>query len=219
LKIFFDIDGVIIDGWSSPDRRIRWDVTMEQDLGICPEVFQKAFFAPQRPGTASMMDACVKGEANLKHVLSELLPSLGYRGSIDAFVDYWFSKDSNINQDVLEIVKRLKEVDGVTLYLATTQEHFRAAYLWHELGLKDLFAAIFYSASLGVTKSEPSYYTIVNAKIDIQPSERPLFFDDMPTVITAARTAGWDAHVFNTVEDLLQNPRIAGVLDGRVGCI
>ena len=213
MKIFFDVDGVIIDGWhAEPERRKPWDATIEQDLGVGREAFQRAFFGSPQRGAESLMSACVRGEGDLKEILSGLLPTLGYRGSGDAFVEYWFAKDSNVNQDVLEIVKRLGQCEEVELYLATGQEHYRAAYLWNDLGLKDLFDGIFYSARLGVPKHQAGFFAKINAKLDISPSERPLFFDDSDRVVTAARAAGWDAYIFDTVEDLSRNSRLMSIL-------
>ncbi len=215
MKIFFDIDGVIIDGWhSKPARRKPWDTTIEQDLGVSREAFQRAFFTPPQRGADSLMSACLRGEGDLKDTLAELLPTLGYRGSVDAFVEYWFVKDSNINQDVLEIVKRLRQCEEVELYLATCQEHHRAAYLWNDLGLKELFNDIFYSARLGVPKDRTGFFDKINAQLDISPSERPLFFDDAEKVVATARAAGWDAHIFDTVKDLSRNPRLVRILGG-----
>ena len=213
MRIFFDVDGVIIDGWhSNPERRKPWDTTLEQDLGVNREAFQQAFFTPPQRGTESLMSACVRGEGDLKDILAELLPTLGYRGSVDAFTEYWFVKDSNINQDVLKIVKRLIHCEEVELYLATGQEHHRAAYLWNDLGLKNLFNDIFYSARLGVLKDRTGFFDIINAQLDISPSEGPLFFDDQKKVVSAARAAGWDAHIFDTAEDLLRNSRLMSIL-------
>ena len=213
MKIFFDIDGVIIDGWhSKPERRKPWDTTIEQDLGVSREAFQRALFMPQQRGTDSLMSACLRGEDDLKDILAELLPALGYRGAVDTFVEYWFVKDSNINQDVLSIVKRVRQCEEVELYIATAQEHHRAAYLWNDLGLKELFNDIFYSARLGVPKNRTGFFAEINAQLDISPSDRPLFFDDTEKVVTAARAAGWDAHVFDTVEDLSRNSRLLSIL-------
>ncbi len=213
MKIFFDVDGVIIDGWhSNPERRKPWDATIEPDLGVSREAFQQAFFTPPQRGAESLMSACVRGEGDLKETLAELLPTLGYRGSVDGFVEYWFVKDSNINQDVLEIVKRLGQCGEVALYIATAQEHHRAAYLWNDLGLKELFDDIFYSARLGVAKDRIEFFAKINAQLHIPPAERPLFFDDREKVVTAARAAGWDAQIFDTIEDLSRNSRVVSIL-------
>jgi len=216
MKIFFDVDGVIIDGWhANPERRKPWNATIEQDLGICREAFQRAFFSPLRQGAESLMDACLRGEADLKDVLSEILPTLGYHGSVDTFATYWFEKDSNVNQDVLNIVKRLRQCEEVELYIATAQEHHRASYLWNDLGLKELFDDIFYSARLGVSKDRPDFFAKINAQLDIGAAERPLFFDDTETVVRAARAAGWDAHIFDTVEDISRHSRLVRILTAQ----
>ena len=78
--------------------------------------------------------------------------------------------------------------------------------------MKELFDDIFYSARLGVLKDQTGFFEIINAEFDISPAERPLFFDDTETVVTAARTAGWDAHIFDTVEDLARNSRLVSLL-------
>jgi putative hydrolase of the HAD superfamily len=212
VKIFFDVDGVLIDGWhSKPELRRPWDATIEQDLGVDREAFREKFFGTESPNRA-VIHACVRGERDLKEALAATLPAVGYAGSVDAFMRYWFEKDSNVNRDVMEAVKRLARHAHVELYLATGQEHHRAAYLWDELGLKEHFKDIFYSARLGHLKSAPEFYLEVNRALGIGPAEQPLFFDDREDVAALARAAGWDACVFETASDLLNHPRLAGLL-------
>jgi len=112
----------------------------------------------------------------------------------------------------MESVKRLARHDHLELYLATGQEHYRAAYLWDELGFKDHFKDIFYSARLGHLKNAPEAFLEINRALRIGPDERPLFFDDREDVVALAREAGWDACVFNTVADLLTHPRLSNLL-------
>jgi putative hydrolase of the HAD superfamily len=40
-------------------------------------------------------------------------------------------------------------------------------------------------------------------------TEAPLFFDDTPKVIDGARLHGWEAVLFNTVDDCIAHPWIA----------
>ena len=71
MKIFFDVDGVIIDGWhAKPERRKPWDATIEQDFGVRREAFQRAFFTPPTRGVESFMSTCVRGEGDLKEILA-----------------------------------------------------------------------------------------------------------------------------------------------------
>jgi putative hydrolase of the HAD superfamily len=81
LKIFFDVDGVLIDGWhGKPERRKRWDATIERDLGVDSKAFQERFFDSPTAGSPSLMHACLSGACDLKEALARVLPSIGYAG-------------------------------------------------------------------------------------------------------------------------------------------
>jgi putative hydrolase of the HAD superfamily len=214
LKIFFDVDGVLIDGWhSKPQYRRPWDVTIEQDLGIDGEAFRKRFFeSPMEGMFDSPMHACAKGACDLKKALASILPSVGYEGPVDSFIRYWFEKDSNLNRDMLDVVKQLTRHPHLDLYLATGQEHYRAAYLWNELELGRHFKDIFYSAKLGCSKSSTNFFDAINHRLGITPDERPLFFDDQEEIVRMACASGWDARVFNTAKDVRQHSRLRGLV-------
>ncbi len=214
MRVFFDVDGVLLDGWhAQPDRRKPWDLTLEQDLGIARDALQRALFLPTAGGEAAILPT-IRGETDLKDVLADLLPTLGYGGSVEEFLAYWFRNDSNLNHAVLDVVRRLRACDGLSLYLATSQEHHRAAYLWRDLAFEALFDDIFYSARLGATKDQEAFFARVNAQLGIAEGDRPLFFDDTERNVLTARAAGWDAHRFDSVDDLLGNPRLASLLAG-----
>lgn len=48
--------------------------------------------------------------------------------------------------------------------------------------------------------------------LGIAPGERPLFFDDHSEVVRTARAAGWDAQLVDTPEDVVNHPRLKGLL-------
>ena len=213
MKVFFDVDGVLIDGWhAKPERRRPWDVTMEEDLGIDREAFRKALFVPQAGFKEAPMLACARGEQNLKEVLGEILPGIGYPGSAAEVMSYWFEKDSNINSAVLDVVRGLSRIETLQLYLATGQEHHRAAYLWNDLKFREHFQEIFYSAKLGQLKSSPEFFHAINADLAIEPGDQVLFFDDQEDVVETARSVGWNACQFDEVEDILSHPWLKGLL-------
>jgi putative hydrolase of the HAD superfamily len=213
LKIFFDVDGVLIDGWhGKPERRKRRDATIERDLGVDSKAFQERFFSSPTAGFPSLMHACVNGACDLKEALASVLPSVGYAGSIDAFVAYWFAKDSNVNYDVLGVVKRLALHANVELYLVTGREHYRAHYLWNQLGFRKYFKDILYSAKLGHLRGTRAFFQAINTALEVAPSERPIFFDDQEEIVRSAREIGWDACVFDTVGDLQTHPRLVTLL-------
>lgn len=206
--VFFDVDGVLIDGWrASPGHHRSWDASLEADFGIEPRAFRAAFFGPPEFRHASPMFACILGRRHLEDALGEVLPRLGYQGPVEDFIAYWFEKDAVLNDEVLELVRRIR-ASGAELYLATGQEHRRARYLWHTLGLSRLFDAMFYSAAIGYWKQDIRFFEAINQALRIGPSDRPLFFDDQPLVVSTARRAGWDAVLFRTIDDLRDHPRL-----------
>lgn len=211
MKIFFDVDGVLIHGWhSKPELRRPWNSTIEEDLGVDRDAFREKFFGTGSVNRA-VIHACVRGERDLKEALAGTLPAVGYAGPVEEFMRYWFEKDSHVNCEVMDAVRRLVRHDHIELYLATGQEHYRAAYLWDELGFKKHFKDIFYSARLGHLKDGPDFFLAINRELGITSTERPLFFDDREDVVGFARTAGWDACQFDTAADLFNHPRLIGL--------
>lgn len=204
--VFFDVDGVLVHGYHArPELQRHWDAQLLQDLGIDRERFRNEFIFD------IFIKKVIVGEMSLVEALDRRLPSLGYRGSPMAFINYWLSHDSDLNQPLLDIVRQLRARDDLRLYIATNQDHMRALWLWQTLGLGELFEDIFYSARAGVRKPEPGFFDFIEHRIGPQ-TEPPLFFDDTPKVIDGARRAGWEAVLFTTVEDVTNHPWIAARL-------
>jgi len=204
--IIFDVDGVLVNGYhANPARVVPWDKDLLADTGVDPDRLRREF----------IFDIFVKkvivGEMAFTDALEKRLPALGYRGSPMTFARYWLEKDSNLNQPLLDIVRRLRARGDVRLYIATNQEHLRANWLWSVLGLGDLFEDIFYSARIGARKPDPRFYAYVDDRIG-GGTEPPLFFDDSEAVVAGARKAGWEAVCFDTVEDCASHPWVAGRL-------
>ncbi|MDP1639873.1 MAG: HAD-IA family hydrolase [Hyphomicrobium sp.] len=201
--VFFDADGVLVHGYHArPERRIRWDENLLNDLGVDPERFRTEF----------IFDIFIKkviiGQMPLVEALDRVLPSLGYKGSAMNFVSYWLSHDSNVNQPLLDTIRRLRQANDSRLYIATNQDHVRAQWLWLTLGFRDHFDDIFYSARLGVLKPNPTYFEAIASRIGRQ-DQPPLFFDDSEEVVAGARCAGWDAVLYDDHEDCISHPWIA----------
>jgi len=211
VKIFFDVDvdGVLIDGWHvNPDLRKPWSANIEADLGVNLAQFESLFFETRYNDTGSLMDSCMVGEQDLKDALVQVLPELSYAGSVDEFVNYWFERDSNVSIEVQKVVKQLRSNSELELFIATGQEHHRAAFLWQELGFSAYFKEMFYSADLGYLKDDPRFFESINQHLKISHQEKPIFFDDREDIVALARQAGWDSTVFNSVDDIVAHPRL-----------
>jgi putative hydrolase of the HAD superfamily len=209
MKIFFDVDGVLIDGWHANSAlRKPWDATLEVDLGVDRNAFQERFFGTPDSRSTSPMFACVTGRRDLRDALADILPQLGYHGRIEDFVRYWFEKDSNVNADVFRLLEDIRNGGGAKIYVATGQEHHRASYLWNELGFSKRFDGMFYSAKIGHPKKDVRFFDAINRALGIGAEQRPLFFDDQPEIVELAKRAGWDGTVFASVNDVREHPRL-----------
>jgi hypothetical protein len=67
MKIFFDVDGVLINGCHSNSAlRKPWDATPEANLGINREAFRKLFFGTPGSRSTSPMYECLTGRRDLR---------------------------------------------------------------------------------------------------------------------------------------------------------
>jgi len=200
--VLFDVDGVLVHGYHArPEKQIRWDENLLADLGVDPERFKNEFIYD------IFVKQVIVGRMSLLEALDRTLPRLGYRGPSMAFAGYWLSHDSHVNQPLLDVVARLKAT-GTPLYIATNQEHMRAQWLWQQLKFGELFDDMFHSARIGHTKPHKPYFDWVNNRLRPQ-AEAPLFFDDREEVVSGAREHGWEAVLYDELEDVTSHPWIA----------
>lgn len=196
--VLFDVDGVLLHGYD----QVRWTDNLLADLGVDPERFNNEFIFDL------FIKKVVVGQMSLLEALERTLPGLGYRGPAMAFVGYWLSRDSNVNEPMLDVVRRLKAAGGSRLFLATNQEHMRAQWLWQQLKFSDMFEDMFHSARVGHAKPAKPYFDWVSNRLGPQ-AEKPLFFDDREDIVKAAGAHGWEAVQVNDIGDVTGHPWIA----------
>ena len=202
--VLFDVDGVLMHGWHTrEDRRRRWDVHLKDDLGVDPADFYEQFIRTR------FISEVLNGRRSLIAELEEVLPRIGYRGSPMNFAAYWLQRDAQLNHPLLDAIRQLRASGKVgKLYIASNQEHLRALHLWSALGLQHLFDDIFYAARLGASKPDRGFFEDVAKRIGPQ-AEPPLLFDDHDAVVDAARAFGWEAVIYNDLEDFTTHPWVA----------
>ena len=190
--LMIDVDGVVI----RHPQGLRWDHTIQADLGVDPVKLQRAFFAVHWPDV-------VNGRADLHARLALVLPDLAPHLTPDVLTAYWFTKDAHLNQGFLD---QLDGLDGqYALHLATVQEHLRADHLWNRLGLRERFADIHYAADYGCGKPDPAFFEAVARRTRHAPHEL-LLIDDSPRNVEAALACGWRAGLWDdtqTVADVI----------------
>lgn len=180
--LMLDVDGVVVNG--RPGDRLSWATDIERDLGIDPERLEHHFFRPHWPDV-------VAGRKQLVEVLNDCLPVLEAPVSAEDFVDYWFARDSGVDDAVLAACDDLR-AEGMTIYLATNQEHLRARYLMGTLGLGNHVDGIVYSAAHGVKKPDPAFFRAAERHSGFG-AEDHVLVDDQAKNVEAAREAGWAA--------------------------
>lgn len=179
--VVFDVDGVLIDISIEKSQE-----QLEKDWGISPsqtgDFFQNEF------------RACLHGEADLKEALTPYLQEWKWNDSVNAFLDYWFESQKEVDHRLLEEVKNLQK-KGLKVYLATNQEKYRAKYFLHTLGFKDIFDGMFVSYEMGFTKKNPEFFQILLEKIHCQPDE-VIFWDDHMKYVQSAQSVGIHAEFY-----------------------
>jgi putative hydrolase of the HAD superfamily len=194
--IFFDVNGVLIKGLSDRIDGVdaSWTATLERDLGIDPFELEAIFF------NRAFKDVQM-GKKDLVKAMTDILPEIRYNGMAQTVINYWFEKDSEINQATFEVIKKLKEVPGKRLFIASNQEKYRAYHLWDTLGFKKYFEEFYFSGRMGMLKKDPKFFNAIENELCL--TERDcLLIDDNPEVIKAAKEAGWHTYLFTTAEAL-----------------
>lgn len=180
--LMLDVDGVLVTGRPSDGQ--HWYAELETDLGIDPLWLKTAFFS------VDWVDI-VEGRANLLSCLQVRLDQLEAKFCAKKVVSYWFNMDSRIDYAVLANCAILRS-QGVAIYLATNQEHCRARFLMNEMGLAAHVDGIVYSAQLGFSKPDASFYDAAAQIVGHEPSDIMLIDDTLKNV-AGAQDAGWSA--------------------------
>jgi putative hydrolase of the HAD superfamily len=203
--LLFDVDGVLVHSRFHPDasKRRLWDEHLYDDLGVRPEHLQGLF----GPDFMQVMT----GKTSLVSALDAFLPAIGYRGSTMSFITYWMERDTHINYGLVDAILRLRRTSDVQVFLATNQEHIRAAFLWREFRLEHIFDDMLYAARLGAIKPEPEFFRAVDQRLGTQ-GQPPLLFDDSRSVVARAREHGWESVLFQRMEDFTGHPWMASRL-------
>jgi len=183
MKILMvDVDGVLVSG--RPADGLPAFTDAQRDLGLDMAKLQQHFFTPHWADIVSGREPI---ELRLQSVLAEIAPHLG----VEDVLRYWFENDSRLDQRLLDDLAGLRAT-GTKLYLATNQEHRRAAWLMQHLGFADRFDGIFYSAALGHKKPSVEFFEIATQRAGVDPADIG-FIDDAAQNIEAARQCGWAA--------------------------
>ena len=182
--LLLDADGVVLK------KHRYFSDTYAEDYGIPPEKVIPFFKNEFRK--------CQEGEADLKEELVPYLKQWNWSGSVEEFMRYWFDTDTEVDNEVLDMVQKFRE-QGVQCYLATDQEKYRAEYIREMLhGELDGF---FFSCEVGASKDTPEFFTAVLKSVNVEPGE-VTYFDDDQVNVKVAEKMGIDSHFYTDIAAL-----------------
>jgi len=191
MKVFlFDADGVL----TLPEELFA--VMYARSRGLDPEPIQQFF--------KNEWNQIVTGKQDLKESIESNPEIWQWSGTTDELLEYWFKTEDVQNNDLLEIIRTLRE-DGAHCYLATDQEKYRGDYMKNVM-FKDLFDEFFISSDIGLKKSNPQFFTkVLETLRETHPSLEMgdiTFFDDSQVKVDSAIEAGVNGVVFQGNEQV-----------------
>ena len=197
--LMVDVDGVLVHGRPADGRPVFSE--LKRDLGLSLERLRAEFFNRH-------WEAIVTGREPMMPRLAAVLGQIAPHISAEQLVAYWMHNDSRMLPEDVAALDEARAA-GLRVYLATNQEHIRAAYLMGEMGLGAHVDGIAYSAALGTRKPEADFYRLAAAQVGALSGEIG-FVDDVAENVAAARRVGWRAVQFTGAETLREV--IAGVV-------
>ncbi|MBI4004533.1 HAD-IA family hydrolase [Candidatus Roizmanbacteria bacterium] len=190
--LLLDVDGVIVNAR-------RFSETLEKDYGLTEEdtlLFFKGKFLD-----------CLIGKADLYEELLPHLKEWGWAKSVDEFVEYWFTSEHKIDEQLMDYVGELRK-KGIKCYIVTNQEKYRTEYLLSEMNFDTLFDGIFSSAHIGFRKPREDFFLYVLRRLKGIKRDEIVLWDNTPEHIESARQLGIHAELykgFDTFREKMKN--------------
>jgi putative hydrolase of the HAD superfamily len=141
---------------------------------------------------------CQKGQLDLKQEIQPYLKNWGYTGTVDEYLNKWFTGGAIADEEVLALVKTIRK-SGTKCYLATDQEKYRAEYINTKLNFSQLFDGTFYSCNLGHQKSEQEYFNKIATELNLNPEEIA-YWDDDEANVQIAQATGIKSYFYTDIE-------------------
>lgn len=190
--IIFDADGVII-------RSKMFSYYYAQDFGVDISVFSEFF--------KYHFSDCLVWKTDLKTKISSYLLEWWWSWSADEFLQYWFSVENRLDQELVQVIQELRK-SGIICVVATNQEKYRTEFMIDHMDFKNLFHKTYSSCNIGLKKPDVEFYNFIIEDIrktyNIAKSEL-LFFDDDQLNIDAANWIGLKSILYAHIDDLLNN--------------
>lgn len=140
------------------------------------------------------------GKKNLEEEVEQFLGDWNWNQSAKKLLEYWFSYENDIDQEVIDILQDLRE-QGIKVYLASDHSKYRANDLWENVGMKEYFDGHFFSCHLGATKEDNAYYEQVLKTLQLEANE-VAFLDDEEENVETGIKVGLQAKFYSSIDQL-----------------
>ncbi len=186
--IMFDADGVLIN-------TERFSNQLTRDYGISTEMTKPFFEGP--------FAKCLTGKCDLKEEIAPYLDKWGWNKGVDAFLDYWFTSEHKVDEELVLYIQALRK-QGLVCVVATNQEKHRAEYMLQKMGFENSFDGLYASGHLGHKKPSSDFYEKVFNTFKDMNKKEVLFWDDDTENVLGAREFGINAEQYISFEDFKQ---------------
>jgi putative hydrolase of the HAD superfamily len=176
----FDADGVVIQSQMFSEKYAQESNTEISELD---DFFQTDF------------QECLVGRSDLKIAVAPWLEKWSWPGSVDDFLAYWFKSEHNLNLELIESIRELRQ-NNIRCVLATNQEKYRVEYMKKEMGFDTIFDKVYSSDRIGFKKPDVRFYSYILDNLNIDPTDI-IFYDDSLGNIESARSLGIDSHLYH----------------------
>ena len=183
--LIFDADGVLING-------VIFSKIFSKENNIDINKINLFFDGPFKD--------CLVGKADLKEVVAPYLEEWGWKDGVDNFLEYWFSAEHSIDQDLIDYIGEYRK-NGIKCVMATNQEKYRAEYIFNKIGFVNSFDKMYVSAHLGHKKTSIYFFRKLFEDLGDIKKDEILFWDDDIDNINTAKEFGINAELYTTFED------------------
>ncbi len=183
--LLLDIDGLVLK------KEMYFSDRIAKDFGIDPHDVIRFF--------KNEYKLCQIGKADLKKEIEKYLPIWGWKKSVDELLTYWFTAESDIDQNVIEFVDKL-QAQGVHCYLQTNNEKYRLQYIAETLQLSKHFEKILASSELSVGKPNIEFWGKIHEAIGKPEKQQVLVWDNEKPCVDSAKAFGFNAEIYTTFE-------------------
>lgn len=137
----------------------------------------------------SQFPGAITGAAIDEDRIRAVAVALGLGARVDEVLSVWWTFD--VLQPTLEVVARVRAA-GVSCYLATNQDSYRAACMRDRAPYDEILDGAYYSCDIRAAKPSAAFFEHIASDLGLAP-EQLLFIDDQPANVSGARAAGLNA--------------------------